>query len=148
MVFSFRVAFGGNPIVTFLQRSENDLIEKAQAVVAGQRETAEEEEFLFIRHFSRLALLELGGFLVEVAVLIWVWYFQIMPWLALGLLVKNVITVGISAVMTRTQMDESGIFKTLLKLPNWVFAADRVSAFISGAGCLVIFLKVNELVPW
>jgi hypothetical protein len=146
VVCSLRVALFGNPLYRHVARADPDLLTGAERIATHANYSATDSEVRFLQRFSRLTLLELGVFLLEIGLLLYLWLSRTMEWLAFALLMKNLILMAVSAAIARAHSGE-GIFESLLALPGWLIAADRVSAFVSGAGCLVLFLVVNNILP-
>lgn len=147
VIYSLRVAFFGNPLYQGVVACEGEFLQRAEQILTGHREPANEAEAGFMRRFSRLTILEFAAFLAEVgllAYLLWQWR---VVWLCAVLLAKNlvVILLGIAFTQKRT---EQGVFRSLLKLPAWYVRVDRLSALVSGIGLLVTFLVVNGVLPW
>mgnify|MGYP006292167517 FL=1 len=144
VLYSFRVAFFGNPLWQLLQETDPGVIEGAEDLTQSGGASATTDEVAFLRRFSRLTLLELGLFLLEVFLLIYLWVSGTLAWLAAGLLAKDLVLVGVSAFLARGRGSD-GVFTSLLKLPKPFVWTDRASALVSCIGFLVLFLAVNDL---
>ncbi|OGV72020.1 MAG: hypothetical protein A3K19_19990 [Lentisphaerae bacterium RIFOXYB12_FULL_65_16] len=149
VVYSFRVAVFGNPLYVQLVRTEPDALDRVEQVAMGQVLEPQPDEILFLRRFSRTVVLELAVFVLEIALFTYLWLTRVMPWLSFLLLAKNLVLIALSASMAGAQpATEERLFRRLLALPPWLIRLDRASSLASGAGSLVLFLKVNNLIPW
>jgi hypothetical protein len=148
VVLSARVAIWGNPLYLLLERTDSHVLQKADQIALEKRPPDGDGEVAFLRSFSRLTLLELGVFVLELALLVTLWVRGTMPNLSVGLLFKNLLMVLVSAGMARGNTDDKGMFESLRALPPWLVLGDRLSALISAAGCLLLFLTVNQLNWW
>ena len=147
VVCNLRVAFAGNPLYLHLVRANAEFLRGLDKVASGGRAAASEPEVRFLRRFSRLTLLELAVFVLEMSLLVYLWLSRTMEWLSFALLVKNLFLFALSAAMAPALMRES-LFQSLVVLPSWLIRLDRLSALISGAGAFVLFLGVNGIQPW
>ena len=147
VVYSVRVAAFGNPLFMLLTQADPNLLRHCEAVSLGEAEPASEEELKFLQLFSRLTLLELAAFILEMSLLAFLWVSNTVPWLTFALLLKNVLLLALSVVMARSRMGD-GLFRSLLDLPPWVVWLDRASGLISACGVLILFLEVNDLLAW
>ena len=145
VVYSLRVALWGNPLYLCLKRADPKLLERAEQVVLGSGITPTEDEALFVRTFGRLTLLELFLFLLEVGLLVYLWVQETVLWLTVSLFAKDLVLIALSAAVAQSRT-QSGPFVSLLELPSWMVWVDRLSALVSGAGFLVLFLSVNRIV--
>ncbi len=147
VVFSLRVVVWGNPLCVLLNQTDRRVLEGADQITRRNRAPADEREVEFLRQFSRLTLLELGVFVMGVSLLVFLWVSGVLVWLSLGLLVKDLCLVILSAILARSRSEDS-LFASLVNLPPWLMLTDRLSSLISAAGFLVLFLSVNNLGWW
>lgn len=147
VVHALRVAVMGNPLYNHVASAGTNLMRQAELIVASGQPVRNEEQYLFLRRFSRLTMLGLAMFVLEMLALLYLWSARSMTWMTLGLIAKNMVALIVSLGMARSSVAEN-MFQSLLALPRWLILADRVSALVSAAGCLVLFLAVNGLSPW
>jgi len=147
VVYSIRVAVFGNPLYVCVVDADLSLLESLEDVATGRRSAAAGEESVFLRHFSRLTLLELVMFVLEVGFFFYAYAARLVQWLALLLLAKDAVLVALSVAVARRQA-EDGLFLSLRLLPSWLVWGDRLSALASGVGAFVFFLAVNGIGPW
>ncbi len=148
VLFSFRVAFLGDPVYQHVAETDDHILDKAQKIISSRQSVpAGEDEIHFLKRFSRLTILEVAVFLLELAILGTLCYMMIVPWVAGALLAKDLLVVIVSFIVAKKKTSEKGIFTSVTDLPRWLIRADRFSAFISGAGCLFLFIYVNVFMP-
>ena len=145
VVYSFRVAFFGNPLYNQLQRTDTAVIEGAEEAATEGLDRTTQSEALFLQRFSRLSLLELGAFLLEIGLLVYLLVAGTLFWLSLVLLMKNVVMVAVSFSFARMLTDGEGLFRSMRQLPRWLVWLDRASATVSGCGFLYVFVTVSGL---
>lgn len=147
VVLSFRVVLFGNPLYRQLVHADRDLLAGVEEVVNQEKDRATEDEMHFLRRFSRLTLLELAAFLLEIALLFVLYAMDVLIWLTVALLVKNALLLIVSALVARRRTDHR-VLAGLVDLPGWLIWSDRASALLSGVGCFLLFLAVNGIKPW
>ncbi|NOY79372.1 MAG: hypothetical protein GXP31_00050 [Kiritimatiellaeota bacterium] len=147
VVFSLRIAVMGNPVFTLLSRADPAAIERMDAMTAGPgpQSLPAAEDIRFLRTFMRWTLIELVLFLVEVGLLVYLLWTDILPLLCAILLGKDLAMVALSFYIAR-QQEGPGLFGALCRLPRWLIWTDRISALTSGAGFLVLFMAANGLI--
>jgi len=144
VVWSCRVTLFGNPLYLHLRSADEDLIARVEDIIGGKRAATTEPEVRFLQLFSRLTLLELGVFVLEIGLFVYLYVSDILPLLALVALAKGLLLLLVSAFLARTRTRE-GLFDSLLALPNWLIIVDRFSAFLSGVAALVFFWAVSRM---
>ena len=144
VIFSIRVAVFGNPIHLLVCRADPDVLSAAEEIArhGSAERVTDERVFVLLRRFSRLTLLELGVFLLEVGLLIFLLTSRILFWLSAALLAKNLFALGVSMYYARRQSPGTGLLESLRDLPRGVVLMDRVSSLVSAAGFVVVFLVV------
>ncbi len=147
VVYSARVAAMGNPLYNHVANAGTDMMRQAELIIASGQPVRNQEQYLFLRRFSRLTMLGMAMFVLEMLLLLYLWSTRTMTWLTLGLVAKNMVGLLVSLGMARSSVAEN-MFQNLLTLPRWLILADRGSALLSGAGCLILFLTVNGISPW
>ena len=147
LVFSFRVAFLGNPLYKHVTGEDPEFLDHIEQVTLHDRSGATEEELHFLQRFSRLTLMEFAVFLLEMGLLIYLFVAEILMWLSFTLILKNVFFVGITVVFAH-RLTRNSVFASLVELPPWLIWLDRLSSLLSAIGTLVIFLELNNLTPW
>ncbi len=145
-MYSFRVALWGNPIYYCVSRADPALISRLEQLTLSGQAPEAGPELSFLRSFSRLTLLELGAFLLEIGLLTYFLASRTLGWLAGLLLLKNAVMVVLSLCVAR-RCGTGGIFGSLRDLPGWLVWTDRVSFLATGIGGLLFFLKLNNLLP-
>lgn len=148
VVYGTRVAVAGNPVHEHLARCDPGLLKRCEPVVAGMRPAADADELYVVRRFYRLFMLGLFMFVLELVLLIGLWWSRVMPALCVGLLLKNALAVVISIAVSRTYYVGERPLQGMLSLPSWVVVSDRVSSLISAVGFLPLFLCINDLWVW
>jgi len=143
-VWSCRVTVFGNPLYLHLRSVDEDLLARVEEIVGGERAATTEPEVRFLQHFSRLTLLEIGVFILEVVLFTYLYLSGPLPTLAFVALSKDLLLLFASAYHARTQLRE-GVFASLLAFPPWLIVLDRVSAFLSGAAAFVLFWAVSRM---
>ena len=133
VVYSMRVALFGNPLYRLVARADAAVLDHLDRAATVGNAVIDESSVLFLQRFSRLTLLELGAFVLEMGLLVTLWLTEKLEWLALFLFCKNLLLVALSIAMARRHADR-GLFAGMLDLPAWVVRLDRVSAFVSGTG--------------
>ena len=147
VVYSVRVAVFGNPRYVWVRDADPLLLDRLEAVALGTRSPFPGPETVFLRRFSRLTVLELVMFVLELALLSYAYFGRLVQGLALALLAKNAVLIGLSIAVARRRTHE-GVFSSLRVLPQWLVLGDRLSSLVSGAGAFVFFLAVNGIEPW
>lgn len=136
------MTFFGNPLYVLVDSSDRNLLEHLETIVQRDRAQATENELRFLQRFSRLTVLELVMFVMEIGLLIVLFRRSVLPGLVLGIIAKDLFLVLVSSVVCWRFADE-GLFKALLAIPGWLLNLERVSAFLSAAGGLVLFARLN-----
>lgn len=142
IIYSLRVTFLGNPLYVLVESSDPDLLEHLEIIVQRDRAQATESELRFLQLFSRLTILELVMFVMEIGLLIVLFRRSVLPELVLVMIAKDLLLVLLSSVVCWKYVDE-GLFKALLGIPAWLLNLERLSAFLSAAGGLVLFARLN-----
>jgi len=145
LIYNLRVAVKGNPLATFLLNTDRQQLEKIENNTQRMQSSADEKSFRIIQRFSRLTLLELGTFLVEMFILIYLMYNDTMFPLCSAILVKNILMIGVSLGYARKIRSSASFMSSFHDLPEGLHIMDRISALISGIGLLYIFLELNNI---
>jgi len=147
VVYSLRVAVLGNPLHQCVVEATPEELQRAEQITLEGRDPVSDTEIDFVRRFSRLTMLEFAAFLLEMGLLIYLVVMNQWFWLSLGLLLKNMLVLGLSAGYARAVI-AGNLFQSLRHLPVWYLWLDRGSALISAVGLLILFLMANQLSFW
>ncbi len=145
LIYGFRIALFGNPLAKLLGEADVDFLGHID-MVTKHNGPYTEESVHFLRRFSRLSLLELGAFLLETGLLIYLIITNTLLFLAVLLLIKNVVMFVLSlsfARRRRREMAEDANFRAMKNVPEWVHTCDRLSSLASALGFAFIFAHVN-----
>lgn len=142
VIFSIRVALFGNPIYRLLQNASAGTLSDAERIArnASSGSEVDDQAFALLKNFSRLTLLELGVFLLEIALLIYLLVSRTLFGLSIALLAKNMVALGVSMYYARRQSLDRGLLESLRDLPRSVVVMDRLSSLVSALGFVVVFL--------
>ncbi len=154
IVFALRVAIFGNPLNNLVQTQPLSLLDRLDQRVQDRELVGEltGPERNFVQRFSRMALLEVFFFGLEIGILAYLilsWEFS-RPgfyWFILGLLGKNLLIFVLSWFYSRALRKERALFRHLLQLPRWLITADRLSAAVSASVFILLILKIAGLWP-
>lgn len=144
VVYSLRIGLFGNPLSRHIAGVDPELLRRIDALTNAGELPQTAAEAAFLTRFSRLTLLELGAFVIEIGLLTILWHQGRLVWLCLALLLKNLVLFAVSVMLARGR-PRDGLFGSLLTLPEWLVRLDRLSAWASGIGCLILFLAINEI---
>lgn len=144
VVYSLRIGVFGNPLYRHIAGVDPELLRRIDAFTNAGELPQTSAEAAFLKRFSRLTLLELGAFVLEIGLLTALWHQGRLVWLCLALLLKNLALFAGSVMLARGG-PRDGLFGSLLTLPEWLIRLDRASAWVSGVGCLILFLAINEI---
>ena len=147
VLYNFRAVILGSAPYRLVNSAESDFLDAVARFAAGENVSVTQDEFVFLKRFSRLTMLELGMFILEMGLLIFLFISNIKEWLSFILLAKNLLMLVVGAAATRGRI-ETNIFTSLRALPGWLIVLDRVSAALSAAGGLILFLAVNKIYLW
>ncbi len=147
VLYNFRAAMFGSAPYRLVTSADPDFLEAVARVAAGDNMPVTQDEFVFLKRFSRLTMLELGMFILEVGILVFLFLSSILEWLSFILLCKNLLMIAVGATATRGRL-QNNIFKSLVALPQWLIVLDRVSAALSAVGAFILFLALNEIYLW
>lgn len=147
VVFGFRLAVFGNPLYTMAQGASPALLKGVDALFMGERAVAIPEEVLFVRRFTRNMLLQLAMLLLEVVLLLHLWWIRVLPVLAVALLAKDLLGVATGVMVARRDRSR-GLVTTIAAAPPSLLFWERVGAAVSACGALIYFLTVNGMRPW
>lgn len=148
LVYSVRVAVFGNPLANLLLKKNYEDLQNAESAVQKGPAGMNSQDIHLVRRFSRLTLLELIVFLLEVGILMYLIFAQTLVWMCVAILAKDVVAMLLSVSCTRRASREGGLLTAFTNLPRWLHVADRISAAISAVGFIYLFLALNNiLVP-
>jgi len=139
-VYALHVAIRGNPLIVHVAAASPALLAAADAAAADDDGVAVETT-QFLRGFSLRMVVGFAMLVLEFGLLVRLFWLDIMPWLAMALLVRGLVAIAVGSIGTGSLDRQGGMFSTLLALPPWVLRLDRVNALVSGVGALA-FLYV------
>lgn len=150
VIYSFRIALFGNPLHKLLVTTDARLLSRTEAIVhEGQAPPSDDPAAELLRRFSRLTLLELGAFILEMVLLIFFVLSDLLPramvWMCVALIGKNILVLAGSIYYARIQASRNELFGSLRALPGWLLWLDRISALLSGVAFLLLFAALNGL---
>ena len=145
LIYNLRVAIKGNPLANFLLNTERQQLEKVEGKTQRMQSPSDEKSLQILQNFSRLTLLELGAFLVEMAILLYLMYNDKMFFLCSALLVKNILAIAVSLLYAKKIRSSASFMSSFHELPKGLHIMDRISALVSGIGLLYIFLELNNI---
>lgn len=145
LIYNLRVAVKGNPLAKFLLNTDRRQLEKIENNTQKMQSSADEHSIRILQNFSRLTLLELGAFLMEVFILIYLMYVDKMFFLCFALLVKNILAIAISLLYARKARSAASFMSSFHDLPKSLHVMDRISSLISGIVMLYIFFELNNI---
>ncbi|MCK5803697.1 MAG: hypothetical protein KAI66_12725 [Lentisphaeria bacterium] len=147
IVYNVRKLFRGNPVARLIQTTDIETVTGAEGLTLGEKEEGTDEEMRFVRQFTRLTLLELGVFALEMGLAGFLLANNTMPWMCAILLLANVVLLLIGMV-GGWHHAEGGVFRTILSMPPWIFHAERIGGAVTAAASAPLFLVVNNLRLW
>jgi hypothetical protein len=139
-VYALRAACFGNPLSRYLAGATEELICQADELATHGSEQATPETLHFVQGFSRRFILGMAVLVLELALLIRLFWIDVLPWLAMGLLVKDLLFAAIGSLAAGHLRTDDKLLSTLRTLPPWLLHLDRAGALLSGAGALAFFL--------
>jgi len=142
-VYALRIAFFGNPLVRHVAAAAPALVAAADAATSvGEPKESDPETARFISGFLRRALLGFAMLTLEFALLARLYWLDVLPGLAMVLLVRGLIVVAVGSIAVGYLDRERGTFSGILAMPRWMHRLDRANALLSGAGALAFLFAI------
>ncbi len=138
-IYALRVALWGNPVILYLTNTSPALLAAAEAATDDEDEVTDETA-QFMRGFAMRMILGLAMLVLEFALWIRFFWLDILPWLAMALLVRGVAMLAVGSLGTSGLGREGKLFPVLLAFPRWLLQVDRANALITGLGALVFLV--------
>jgi hypothetical protein len=151
-VYSLRVAVFGEPVHNLLWRIDTATLRNLDVLVQSQVKHEDmlphdAESLRILRRFSRLTVLGLAGFGLEMGLLVYLVIVDQLVWLSLALLFKNVLGMSVSLYYARAKTSSESVFLSIRNMPAALVWLDRLSAGLSAAAFMWIFLLFSGLLP-
>ena len=130
----------GDVLSRHLLAAPEALVRQADAALDSGMEHASPEAAAFVRGFvlrTALALAMLGLELVLLFRLLWM---ELLPWLALGVLTKDLLAGCFAWWISGHIGGSEALFGSLRALPPSILCLERASSLVSGLGALAFFL--------
>lgn len=134
-IYSFRVALWGNPVILYVANTSPALLAAAETA-ANDEDAATDETAQFMRGFSLRMIVGFAMLVLELALWVRFFWLDVLPWLAMALLVRGVVMLAIGSLGTTGLGREGKLFPALLALPSWLLRLDRIDALVRGLGAL------------
>jgi len=142
-VYTLRTALFGHPVYRLLNAYSVDFLQAVEHTVLSSKQNISRDQAEFLQQFSRISLLALAAFVLELILLLIMWYMHIQTLLCLLLFSKNMTLVAAEISVMRHQREPGQLFLYLLELPQWLRNLYRGSALLSGIAFAWLFVHIT-----
>jgi hypothetical protein len=139
-VYNLRVAIAGNPLFRCVADAPDEIVRQVDQAASEDGGDMSPEATVFLQRFVARFCIALAILLMELTLLVRLFWIDHLPWLALGVLVKDLVAAAIGSLSAHSLAHRAGIFETLRIAPLWVRRLDRTSSLISGMAALIFLL--------
>jgi hypothetical protein len=143
MGYNLRVALLGNPLLQHVTAAPEGLLLQLDGMAAaGDPEPPSTEAAAFLHGFIRRFLLAMVMLILELGLLGRLFWIDVLPWLAFGLLAKDLVIAAAGGLAAHSLASQPGMFSALRFTPRWACHLDRLSSLLSGLGVLAILVHL------